>query len=122
MNTTESFNLHTTLIQINQAVFAVVCHIFFEAGLHGLISALIIGIIGSILLMRKQRFGKPFIAVGKKLGLVCSGLMLPGILAILKLGHLPAAGVFNVNSLGFMVFWSLVSLYLCAEEMNYQWF
>ncbi len=118
----EGFNLQQTIQMIGQAFQAVVCHVFFDAALHGLVISLIFATIGFVLLKRKQKLGKPFISVGKRLALFCAVLMLPGVIALIMAGHLPSTGVFSINSLGFIVFWSLICVHLSAEEMNYQWF
>jgi hypothetical protein len=61
-------------------------------------------------------------SVGKRLSIFCALLMLPGIFSLIFAGGLPSTGVFSINSLGFIVFWSLICVHLSAEEMNYQWF
>lgn len=118
----EGFNLHETIQAIGQALQAVICHMLFDAALHGLAMAAIFALLGFILFKWKIRFGKPFIAVGKRLGLACGILLIPGLISLAIAGHLPNAGLFNINSLGFICFWSLVCVHLSAEEMNFQWF
>ncbi len=118
----EGFNLHQTLAMIGQAFQAVVCNVFFDAALHGLAIAVLFAVIGFILLKRKPKIGKPFISVGKRLSIFCGILMVPGLISLIMAGHLPSTGVFSINSLGFIVFWSLICVHLSAEEMNYQWF
>jgi hypothetical protein len=118
----ESFNLHATIVAVQQAMFAVVCHILFDAAVHGLVMAMAVGVAGFVLNARKNRFGKPLMNVCRRVSLICSILAFPGVLAILFLGHLPPAGVYNANSIGFVIFWSLICLHLSAEEMNYCFF
>jgi len=115
----ESFNLHQTIIAVQQAIVAVVCHMLFDAAMHGLVMALTLGAVGFVLNMRENRFGKPLINVCRRLSLFCIILALPGAAALLLQGHLPPAGLYNVNSIGFVIFWSLICLHLSAEEMNY---
>lgn len=122
MDGSETFNLSKTIASIEQAIYAVVGNIIFAAALHGLTMAIVVLSVGSIFFARKQRFGKPLMAVGTRVALICLVLMAPGTIALITSGHLPPAGVFNVSSLGFIVFWSLVLLHLSAEEMNHQWF
>lgn len=122
MDGTETFNLSNTIASVQKALYGVVGNIIFAAALHGFTMAVVVLSVGLILSMRKLRFGKPLIAVGTRVILICLVLMTPGIIALITSGHLPSAGVFNANSLGFIVFWSLVLLHLSAEEMNYQWF
>jgi len=115
----DSFNLHQTIIAVQQAIFAVICHMLFDAALHGLVMALTLGLIGFILNKRQNRFGKPLMNVCRRLSLFCLLLAAPGALTLLLQGHLPPAGLYNVNSIGFVIFWSLICLHLSAEEMNY---
>jgi len=118
----EPFNLDQTLISFGQALRAVVCHVWFDAALHGLLMALLLGLAGFVLYKRRTRFGKPLMAVCRRLSLFCLVLMLPGGLALATSGQLPPTGVFHISSLGFLAFWSLICLHLSAEEMNFQWF
>ncbi len=118
----EAFDLAGTLSGAGQALGAIVCHIGFQAALHGLAFALVLGLLGLVLARRGQRFGKPLIAVCGKLSLFCLALMIPGGVALVVSGGLPSTGTFEITSLGFIVFWSLIGLHLSAEEMNFQWF
>jgi hypothetical protein len=122
MNGSETFNLHETLLTIGQAFQAVVCHVLFDAALHGLAMSALFAVIGFIAWKRKQKFGQPFIKVGRRLSIFCVLLMIPGILCLIFSGGLPSTGVFSINSMGFIAFWSLICVHLSAEEMNYQWF
>lgn len=118
----DGFNLHQTIESIGQAFQAVICHVFFDAALHGLGIAIIFAILGVALLKGKPKIGKPFIAVAKRLAIFCAVLLVPGLISLALQGHLPSTGVFSINSLGFIVFWSLICVHLSAEEMNFQWF
>jgi len=118
----DKFDLQATINGTGQALGAIVCHIGFEAALHGLAFALVLGLAGLILAGRGQKFGRPLMAVCAKLSLFCLVLMSPGVIALLVSGGLPSTGTFEITSLGFIVFWSLISLHLSAEEMNFQWF
>lgn len=117
----ETFNLQATLQATGQAFQAVVCHVFFDAALHGLAMAAVVGFIGLILDRRGKRPGKPLLNVCRKLSVFCLVLMIPGAVAFVTMGKLPPVGVYNVNSVGFICFWSLVCLHISAEEMEY-WF
>ncbi len=118
----EHFNLDATLALVGQAFAALICHIGFDAAYHGLIFAALIGVSGIIMGARGLRFGKPLVAVCKKLSLFCVLLITPGLLCLAITGQLPSTGTFQISSAGFIAFWSLICLHLSAEEMNYQWF
>ena len=122
MASAEPFNLDAFLASVWQALNALVCHVWFDAAVHGMAMAAAIAIAGIILHKRGLRFGVPLLSVGKKLAIFCLFLLAPGALSLITHGKLPDAGVFNVSSLGFIAFWSLISLHLSAEEMNFQWF
>jgi hypothetical protein len=49
-------------------------------------------------------------------------LAFPGCISLIASHGLPPAGVANVNSIAFVIFWSLICVHLSAEEMNYRWF
>ncbi len=117
-----NFNLHETVVMVVNAIYAVLCNILFWAAVHGLAIAAVFGILGFVLFKRKIPVGGPFMSVCKRLCLVCAALAAPGLLAILTAHGLPPAGVANVNSIAFIVFWSLICVHLSAEEMNHRWF
>lgn len=119
---TENFDLNAFMASINQAIIGLVCHIFFSAGLHGLAFAFCIFMLGLLLSQRQVKAARPLKAVAKKLTLFCLVICIPGAIALLAQGSLPQAGNLEVSSLGFIAFWSLISLHLSAEEMNFQWF
>lgn len=116
----DRFDLDACLAAMKEGLAAVVCHIGFDAAIHGLIFAVVVGLAG--LSRRNDRFGKPLVAVSRKLALFCLILLLPGALSVAFTGRLPSTGTFQISSLGFIVFWTLITLHLCAEEMNFQWF
>ncbi len=118
----DNFNLHETIVAIQQAAYAVVCNIFFWAALHGLIMALVLGLVGFILFKRKIKLGRPFMSVCKRLSLFCALVMVPGLISLTTAHGLPPAGVANINSWAFIGFWGLICLHLSAEEMNHRWF
>jgi hypothetical protein len=118
----DRFDLDATLAAISQACTALFCHALFLAALHGLAVAAVVGISGYFIATRGVRFGKPLVAVSRKLFIFCGVLTVPGLGALLFSGHLPPVGVFHFSSLGFIVFWSVISLHLSAEEMNFQWY
>jgi hypothetical protein len=115
----DSFNLHQTVIAVKQAIFAVVCHMTFDFAIHGLVLALVLGAAGFLLNTRGNRYGKPLMNVGKRVSLVCAALALPGVITFAIMHSLPPTGVYNINSIGFIVFWSMVCVHQCGEEMNY---
>ncbi|MBC7998940.1 MAG: hypothetical protein IAF58_13405 [Leptolyngbya sp.] len=122
MDSSEAFNLQETIKAIQQAFSAVVVHVFFDAGLHGLCLAMVVGVIGYVLRSKGKKQGKPLINVCRKLAVFCLAIMVPGFVSLLMTHSLPPVGVYNVNSLGFICFWNLVVLFICAEEMNHQFF
>lgn len=118
----ETFNLHETVAMVLYAIKAVICNILFLAAVHGVAIALLFGVIGFILFKRKVPLGRPFMLVCRRLCIVCGVLAIPGIVSLLATHGLPPAGVANVNSIAFVVFWSLICVHLSAEEMNHRWF
>ena len=118
----EKFDLQATLDMAGGAFQAVACHIFFDAALHGAAIAIIIGIIGAILWSRKNRSGRPLVMVCKKLLIACAVMATPGLISLMCSRQLPPTGAFQINSLGFIAFWSWITLHLSAEEMNFEWF
>lgn len=122
MEQNTTFNFHQTCDAVFQALGAIVCHVVFDAGLHGLFMALIVGAIGYACHVRGAKQGKPLLNVCKKLSIFCLALMIPGFIALLTTHQLPPVGVYNVHSIGFICFWSLICLHISAEEMNHQFF
>jgi hypothetical protein len=117
-----TFNLRETVTTVFGAMYAVICNILFWAAVHGLAIAVCFGVIGFILFKRKNAVGRPFMAVCRRLCLACGILAIPGVIALVTQHALPPAGVANVNSMAFIVFWSLICVHLSAEEMNHRWF
>lgn len=116
------FNFQATLQSIQQAAYSVVCHIIFDFALHGFLIVLVLMICGFVLGQRKHRFSRPLFSVAQRVGIACGLLMTPGLICLAVTRTLPATGVYSGASLGFIVFWTMVTIYLCAEEMNYQWY
>jgi hypothetical protein len=116
----DSFNFKEVLQQVWDAVYGIACHIVFDGAVHGLAIALILVAVGFYLLGKKHKIAKPFIAGGRKLAILCSIFALPGLVVLLTSGKLPPVGVYTMNSLGYIAFWSLFSAHLVGEELNYQ--
>ncbi|MBX9573350.1 MAG: hypothetical protein K2X77_30905 [Candidatus Obscuribacterales bacterium] len=122
MQGTEHFDLAATVDAIWGAVVALVCRVGFDAAVHGLVIGLIIAGIGVFLLNRKHRYGKPLMAVSRKIAIFCCVLGLPGLIALVSSGKLPPVNNLVLSSVGLLGFWALVTLHLCMEEMNFQYF
>lgn len=117
-----TFNLHETVNMVLGAMYAVVCNILFMAAVHGLAIAVFFGLLGFVLFKRKIPVGRPFMLVCRRLCIVCAIIAVPGLISLVATHSLPPAGVANVNSIAFIVFWSLICVHLSAEEMNHRWF
>ena len=122
MRGTEHFDLASTVDAVTSGVVALVCRVGFDAAVHGLIVAFIIAAIGVVLANRKHRYGKPLLAVFKKIVIFCMILGLPGVIALVSSGKLPPVNNLVLSSVGLIGFWALVTLHLCMEEMNFQYF
>jgi len=118
----DKFDFQATLNAVGNAVVSVICHILFDFAMVGLGVAAVLAVLGFVMGQRKHRFEKRFYTVAKNISLACLGMALPGIGCLIFTGHLPESGVYVNFSLGFLVLWSMVTIYLCAEEMNYEWF
>lgn len=118
----DRFNLDAALQMAGQAATALFCNIVLAAAGHGLVLAILVGLIGWVLLARQKRWGRPLLVVAGKIAVVCAVMAVPGTIFWLSTHKLPGTGTFQVSSLGFLVFWSWISLHLCAEEMNFEWF
>ncbi|MBZ0189690.1 MAG: hypothetical protein K8F91_25820, partial [Candidatus Obscuribacterales bacterium] len=110
------FSLAETVNTVWQAALAVICHILFDAALHGFVLAFCIGMAGFLLRSKKHKFGRPLLAASRKLAILCIGVSIPGALTIAFTGGLPDTGNYSVHSIGFIVFWSMVSVHLVGEE------
>lgn len=122
MQGTEHFDLAATVDAISAAVVAIVCRVGFDAAVHGMIVGLIIAAVGLVLMNRQHRYGKPLLAVFKKIAIFCAILGLPGAIALVSTGKLPPVNNLVLSSVGLIGFWALVTLHLCMEEMNFQYF
>lgn len=118
----EKFNFQQTVSEVGQAATAVIGHCLFDAAVNGFVLALIIACTAMFLSRTKHRFTKPLFSVARRLSMVCAVVAIPGILNLIFTGKLPNSGNYNISSLGYIVWWSMVSVHMCAEEMNFQWF
>lgn len=116
------FNFRETVAAVWQAASAVTCHILFDAAIHGLFVAAVILTASLVLKARKHRFARPLSLVARNIALLCAAFTIPGFLSLLFTGKFPYTGVYNINSFGFLGFWGMVTVHLCFEEMNFQWF
>lgn len=119
---TQHFSVAATLTDAGHAFVAVICRIGFEAAMHGLAVAGLVLTVALVQLARKQKYGKPLVVVFRKLATFCGVLAIPGTISLLTNGTLPQVNTLQLNSVGLLGFWSLVTLHLCMEEMNFQWF
>ncbi len=122
MSESEHFNLAATTDAIGHAIVSIVCRIGFDAAIHGYCVALIVLVVGISLKGKGHRYGKPLVAVFRKIAIFCTVLMLPGLVCLLTQGKLPPVNTLQLNSVGLIVFWALVTLHLIMEEMNFQLF
>ena len=116
----ESFDLHATLTAIGQAFLAVVGHMLFKFGLHGLIMAALLALAALIFVRKNPLLQKSILTASRRVAIFCLVITLPGFLCLIIYGRLPDAGVFNVNSIGFICLWSLICLHLSAEEIYHR--
>jgi hypothetical protein len=116
------FDFHATVNAVGHALVAVVCHILFDFAMVGIGVAAVVAVIGLVMGQRKHRFEKRFYTVAKRVALACLGISLPGLICLAITHHFPESGNYVNFSLGFLVLWSMVTIYLCAEEMNHEWF
>lgn len=116
------FDFHATVNAVGHALVAVVCRMLFDFAMVGLGIAVIVAICAFVLGQRKHRFEKPLFSVAKRLSIVCGVISIPGWVHCLVTGHFPESGVYSWFILGDVVLWSMVTIYLCAEEMNHAWY
>jgi hypothetical protein len=116
------FDFHATVSAVGHALIAVICRMLFDFAMVGLGIAAIVAICAFVLGQRKHRFEKPLYAVSKRLSLVCTAISIPGWVHFAIAGHFPESGVYSWFILGDVVLWSMVTIYLCAEEMNHSWY
>lgn len=118
----EKFNFQETVHEVGQAAIAVIGHCLFDAAVAGFVLALVLALVALVLSRSKHRFTKPLFSVSRRLSMVCAVVAVPGVLYLIFSGKLPNSGNYNVSFLGYIVWWSMVSVHMCAEEMNFQWF
>lgn len=116
------FDFHATVEAVGHALLAVICHILFDFAMVGIGVACVLAVCGFVMGQRKHRFEKPLYSVAKRVSLACAAISVPGVACLLLTGSFPESGVYVNFSLGFLVLWSMVVIYLCAEEMNHTWF
>ena len=119
---TEHFSLAATMTALQQGLVTIVCRIGFDAAVHGFIVGLIIACVGLFLASKKQRYGKPLLSVARKIAIFCAVMAMPGAICLVTSGSLPPVNSLQLSSVGLIGFWSLVTLHLIMEEMNFQWF
>ena len=117
-----TFDLNATISMVLNALGAVICTIGFQAAVHGLVVACIIGAIGFYSLRNNGKYAKPLFVVFKKISIFCVCLGIPGAVCLLTTGHLPKVNQLELNSFGLIGFWALVTSHFCMEEMNFEWF
>ncbi|MBX9687116.1 MAG: hypothetical protein K2X27_10465 [Candidatus Obscuribacterales bacterium] len=122
MDGSEHFDLAAASDAVWNALVSVVCRIGFDAAVHGFCLAGIVLAVALSLSSRKHRYGKPLLAVARKIAIFCSILGLPGLISLVMSGKLPEVNSLQLSSVGLIGFWSLVTLHLCMEEMNFQLF
>ena len=118
----EHFSLAATLTAAGHAFVDVICRIGFEAAMHGLAVAALVLSVGLVQTARKQKYGRPLLSVFCIIALFCAVLAITGTISLLLTGRLPQVDALQLNSVGLLGFWALVTLHLCMEEMNFQWF
>lgn len=122
MEGTEHFDLAAASNSVWNALSSVVSRVGFDAAVHGICVASVVLLVGIYFSTRHHRYGKPLIAVSKKMAIFCSLLGLPGLISLLSSGKLPPVNSLQLSSIGLIGFWTLVTLHLCMEEMNFQLF
>jgi hypothetical protein len=118
----EKFDFQATVRSVGEAVVSVICHILFDFAIVGICVAIVLSICAVVLKGRNHHFARPFFVVSRSIATACAVLAVPGCGFLLATGHLPESGVYLNFSFGFLVLWSMVTIYLCAEEMNFEWF
>lgn len=118
----EKFDFQATVRSVGEAVVSVICHILFDFALVGIGVAVVLSVCAFVLSQRKHHFSRPFYVVARRIATACAALSVPGFGFLIFTGHLPASGVYLNFSFGFLILWTMVTIYLCAEEMNFEWF
>jgi heme A synthase len=116
----EHFSLKETLHTVMDAAYSVFCHIIFDWAAHGLIVAAILVVVSLVLAKRQHKLAKPFMAIGRRLAIFSAIVAAPGLFTLVTTGKLPDVGVYNINSIGYLCFWSLICAHALGEESNYQ--
>jgi len=122
MEGSEHFDLAATTNAIGNGIIALICRIGFDAAVHGYCVAAVVLLVGLTLSSRKHRYGKPLVAVFRKIAVFCTILIIPGLISLVSTGKLPPVNSLQLSSFGLLGFWALVTLHLCMEEMNFQLF
>jgi len=102
------------------AACSVFCHIIFDWAAHGLVVAVVLIVVSVFLASRQHKLAGPFMAVGRRLAIFSAIIAAPGLVTLIATGKLPVVGVYNVNSIGYFCFWSLICAHALGEESNYQ--
>jgi hypothetical protein len=116
----DHFSFQETLHTVLAAAYKVFCHIIFDWAVHGLVVAAVLIVASLVLGWRGHRLAAPFMAVARRLAIFCAIVAAPGVWTLATSGALPPVGVYNVNSIGFLCFWSLICAHAIGEETNYQ--
>ncbi|MBU6453210.1 MAG: hypothetical protein KGS72_15610 [Cyanobacteria bacterium REEB67] len=114
------FSFKETLHTVLDAAYSVFCHIIFDWAVHGLLVAAVLVIASLILASRHHRLSRPFMAIARRLAIFSAIVAAPGLFTLATTGALPAVGVYNINSIGYICFWSLICAHALGEETNYQ--
>ena len=118
----ENFSLQETLNAIQQALYGVTCHILYDAALHGIVIGCVVAVLGLCLRPSKTKASKPMVLAGFKIMTLCFILATPGMVTLYLVGSLPETGYYESNTLGYICFWSYVSVWFTGEHINHQWF
>src|ERR1700679_4030332 len=94
------FNLAATMNAIWHAIVAIVCRIGFDAAVHGFCVAGVVLAVALYLSARRHRYGKPLLAVFRKMTIFCSILVLPGLICLVTAGKLPPVNSLQLSSFG----------------------
>lgn len=118
----DKFDFDATVRTVGEAIVSVICHILFDFALVGIGVAAVLATCAYFLGKRKHHFTQPFFVVARRVSTACLALAIPGLVCLLLTGRLPESGVYINFSFGFLVLWTMVTIYLCAEQINFEWF